>query len=573
MKAKTRKKNRAGLWIALLVLLGVLAAGGWWFFTHYAIYRGQIVPRDVAELDLRGEEVSSQELEKAEETFADAHIIRDIVIGSQSWSSDAREIAVGEFTREEIGRFGEFEALEKVDADGCSDMDAILALKEAMPELEVTWTASLAGRQLPGDTTEITLEDADAGDLAAALERLPYAESVTLTASTLTPAEQLSLMERYPAVHFGWDVFMAGERFPLGTEVLELEDAHVTEEGLRELDECLPLLETAAEVRLGDPSAEEAEVRAFADRHPELTVVWNTQLFGVDVSTDDAQIVLDDIPLTAEDAGQIEALLPYMHSLEKVSMLRCGIDNEDMEELYQRHIGDGVKFVWMVHVNNRGVPTDQTFYHNYRWSNPDTDYFYNTTIGYEQLRYCHDMIAMDLGHVKIYGDLNSSPDLFAYMPHLRYLVVSDCQHTSLSALANCQELEWLELFWTNCSDITWMAECKNLQHVNIAYKRVRDVDADLSTLKQMTWLKRLYISGNMYKPEQIAELEAALPDTTLKVIYTDDCASLGWRDDDKVYFDARDAMHMYYINDDNNMVKVNPWTGEESQYEWTNPFR
>ncbi len=39
MKGRTRKKSRAGLWIALLVLLGVLAAGGWWFFTHCAIYR------------------------------------------------------------------------------------------------------------------------------------------------------------------------------------------------------------------------------------------------------------------------------------------------------------------------------------------------------------------------------------------------------------------------------------------------------------------------------------------------------------------------------------------------------
>lgn len=567
-----RKKSRAGLWIAL-ALIAALAAGGWWFNAHYVFYRGQIIPRDVAELDLRGQDLTAEELEKAEETFSEAHILRTISIAGQTWSSDVEEISVGNFTREEIPLFKEFDALKKVDADGCEDMGTILALREAMPGLEVTWTAPFAGQRLDGDTREIVAEDADPEELATVLERLPYAESVTLTASTLTPEEQLSLMERFPAVSFGWDVLLAGLRFPLGAEVLDLEDASVTEEDLAELDAYLPLLETAAELRLGAPAADDGAVRAFADRHPELTVAWKTQLFGVDFTTEDRELVFDDIPLTAEDAARIEEMVPYMHSLERVSMQRCGISNDDMEALYRRNIDRGVKFVWMVHVNNRGVPTDQTFYHNYRWSNPNTDYYFDTTIGYEQLRYCHDMIAMDLGHVKIYGNLNETPDIFTGMPHLRYLVVSDCQHTSLSTLAQCQELEWLELFWTNCSDITWMAECKNLRHVNIAYKRIRDVDADLATLTQMTWLKRLYFSANMYKPDQVQAIRDALPDTTIRIIETLDCASLGWRDDDRVYFDARDAMHMYYINDDNNMVKINPYTGEPSQYEWTNPFR
>ena len=30
---------------------------------------------------------------------------------------------------------------------------------------------------------------------------------------------------------------------------------------------------------------------------------------------------------------------------------------------------------------------------------------------------------------------------------------------------------------------------------------------------------------------------------------------------------------MYYISDESNTVQINPYTGERSQYEWTNPFR
>ena len=347
--------------------------------------------------------------------------------------------------------------------------------------------------------------------------------------------------------------------------MLDFEDTELTEAQLAEIGTYLPLLETAAELRLGDTRLPAETICAFADAHPELAVAWNVSLFGVDFSTEAEELVFDDIPLTTQDAAQIEALVPYMHELTRVSMQRCGIENDDMEAIYRRHIDDGVKFVWMVQVYNRGVPTDQTFYHAYQWSNPNTDYYYKNSNGTrEQLRYCHDMIAMDMGHQGLYGD----PDMFANMPHLKYLVLSSCQHTSLPALGQLQELVWLEMFWTNCSDITYLVNCKSLEHLNIAYKRVRDREADLDTLKQMTWLKRLYISHNMYKPNEVEALKAALPDTAVFVIYTDDCASLGWRNDDKTYFDSRDALHMYYMNDDNNMVKINPSTGEPSPYEW-----
>lgn len=567
MSAKRPKKRRAGLAIVLVLIL-ILAgagAGAWWFFDNYAIYRGQIVPKNVAELDLRGEGVTDEELAQAETTFAGAHILRDIVIGGQTYSSDAADIAVGTFTAAEISRFGEFDALKHVDATGCADLTAVMALREAMPGLSVTWTVPLGDRTLDGDTTEISAADARADELTAALKRLPFVESVTLTESTLTPAEQLSLKETFPEVSFGWDVLLGGKRFPLGTEVLDFEDTSLTETQLSEIGTYLPLLETAAELRLGDTELPTETIRTFAVDHPELTLAWNTSLFGVSFSTEDEELVFDDIALTVEDAAQIEALVPYMHNLTRVSMQRCGIENDDMEAIYRRHIDNGVKFVWMVQVYNRGVPTDQTFYHAYQWSNPNTDYYYkNSNNTREQLRYCHDMIAMDMGHQGLYGD----PDMFANMPHLKYLVLSSCQHTSLPTLGQLQELVWLEMFWTNCSDITYLVNCKNLEHLNIAYKRVRDREADLNTLKQMTWLKRLYFSHNMYKPNEVEELRAALPNTVIKVIYTDDCASLGWRDGDKAYFDSRDALHMYYMNDDNNMVKINPYTGEPSPYEW-----
>ena len=578
MTGKNKKKGRGGLVLVLVLALLLVAgaAGAWWFFDNYAIYRGQIVPKNVAELDLRGEEVSDEELAQAEETFADAHILRDVVIAGRTYSSDAAEIAVGDFTAAEIPLFREFDGLKSVDATECADLTAILALREAMPGLSVTWTVPLGEKALDGDTVEIVEKDVSAEALAGALRRLPFAESVTLTESTLTPAEQIALAEEFPGVSFGWDVLLAGKRFSLGTELLDFEDTPLTEAQLAEIDEYLPLLETAAELRLGDSGLPEEAVRAFADAHPELHVAWNTSLFGVAFSTEDRELCFDDMALTVEDAVKIEALVPYMHNLTRVSMQRCGIDNDDMEAIYKRHIDtDGVKFVWMVQVTNRGVPTDQTFYHSYRWSNPDVDYYYGSSNQtFEQLRYCHDMIAIDLGHKRYYGD----PDMFANMPHLRYLTVPDCAYTALPALGGLQELEYLEMYWS-CGkgmDISYLKDCPNLKHLNIAYKRIKDDNeraTDLATLKSMKQLKRLWISANMYSAEDVRALREALPDTQIEVMDTLNCVAKGWREGDQAYYDYRDALHMYYMSDESNTVLINPYTGERSQYEWTNPFR
>ena len=55
-------------------------------------------------------------------------------------------------------------------------------------------------------------------------------------------------------------------------------------------------------------------------------------------------------------------------------------------------------------------------------------------------------------------------------------------------------------------------------------------------------------------------------------MYGDNTLEGGWRGAEE-YFYMRDALHMYYMTDTGQTVVYNPYTGERSQYEWTNPFR
>lgn len=101
---------------------------------------------------------------------------------------------------------------------------------------------------------------------------------------------------------------------------------------------------------------------------------------------------------------------------------------------------------------------------------------------------------------------------------------------------------------------------------------MRDSESDINVLTQMTWLERLWFSNNMYDDAQVARLREALPNTQIEIIYDMNCVSKGWREGSKAYFDMRDALHMYYMDDDSNDIPINPYTGEENKYQDTNPF-
>ena len=573
-----KKKSRAPGWIlpALLVLAVGIGVLFWVGYSRYTLYEGEILPRDTELLDLRGKNATDEEIAEARETLPQAQILYDVTIAGKTYSSDDKQIITGDFTKEDIPLFSRFEGLTFVDASACSDLDAVYALREALPEAEVIWTVPLGGRSIPGDETSLTLDTADAGDLAAALRRLPEVRSVEVTEACLTPDEQKSLMNEFGDIEFRWKIRIPGGNVERTVRELDFSGTALAEDDLSALEEAVGLLPDLEKIDFTGTGLDDGSLIGFAEAHDGIFCLWNMERFGVEFTTADEIITFDDIPLTVTDAESIEALIPAMPNLTKVEMLRCGISNEDMETINLRH--DDVQFVWMVQVYNRGVRTDQTFFHVFRWTNPNTDIYYSNDTGImaENLIYCHDMVAVDLGHQHIYEVTNGerTSHFLEGMPHLKYLILGNCAHDTMPELASCKELVWLELFKTSFYDLTPLLECKNLRHLNIAFIKVRGEDRrqlDVDQLKQMTWLERLWIGGNMFTGAQVQDLTNTLTNTEIKIMYGEDATLGGWRKPEE-YFKMRDAFHMYYMTDTGQTVVYNPYTGERSQYEWTNPF-
>ncbi len=483
---------------------------------------------------------------------------RTVTIGEESFRITDTQIVTGDFTQEDIEAFTRFRALARADVTACTDRDTVFALAEALPDTQVVWTVELAGQRYSQDTRELTLDGAavSPGQLEEAVSWLPELESVTVTGTAYSPEEQLALSQDLPEISFDWEILLGGRSFRPEDTRLDFSGQALTAEDARQIPEALGLFQQVEEMDFRDCGLTDQELFQLCDACPGVRVLWETQLFGVPFSTMDSQLCFDDIPLTLADAKQIEAFVPYMPNLEKVTMLRCGISDEDMDALNKRH--EDVNFVWMVQVRNCGVRTDATYFTVY-----NCEYYYDTdNLSGQALKYCPDMVAMDLGHLKVYA----GTEFLASLPNLKYLILSNIAYGTVPELAYLKELIWLEIFWSSFYDLTPLLECTNLRHLNITYIRVPNAAAaeqDIWVLSQMTWLDRLWLSNNMFSEDQVQTLRDALPDTEIMVIYTLDCVSKGWRDV-KEYFDMRDALNMYYMDENGNTIRENPYRQEET---------
>ena len=568
MKKQEEKKKRLWLWLIGAVLVLGLAAGTGAFLSGHTFFNGKFYPRELTELDLRTGELTEAELKRARELFPEAHILQSIAIGDRIFEADDTDIVTGSFTSGDIGKFSRFYDLRSVDVSACPDPELTEALRAAYPSLRVFYSVPLGEETLSDDVRELTLSSAEvpAEELAGALKLLPLAETVTVSGVEYAPAEQLALQRDFPDVQFCWSVRLGDRAVDPDSAVLDLSGTPVTEETLAALTEAGPLLPGLETVELTDGGLSRERLCAFAGEHPEWTIRWRVELCGQEFYTDAEELTWEDAPMTAEEVAELEALLPAMRRLKKVNLLRCGIGDEEMDALNKRH--PEVEFVWMVQLSSYGVRTDAEYFCAF-----NCEYEYDSVADtlFEGLKYCHNMVAVDLGHMHLYGDTS----FFLEMPHLRYLIISNCAHDSIPELASLKELEFLELHKASTRDITQLKECTSLKHLNIVYKRVKSDEvaaADIETLTAMPWLERLYIGANMYRDEQIAALREALPNTRIEILSGENTVGQGWRED-KSYFDMRDAMHMYYMDEDGNEAPVNPYTGEPTKYPDTDPFK
>ena len=532
--------------ILLAVLILLLVAAGYLFFQkNYIIVDGSIHSRDVAELDLSGTILSSPEklaelknlsrlnLQDTGITEAQYKLLTEKLPGCDiSWSvpfqgayypNDSEILCISTLTEADIAQLSYFPKLIQVDASACTDLASVQALQNACPELAVSYQVPLDGKLLSQDTTALTLGNGTVEALAEALAYLPNVSQVDASGCRDYEALQ-ALQTQYPACNIRYLVSVAGQELENTAETLTVKDPD-----LSQLETALPYLPDLQTVQLTGKLPANEGIHALQKAYPHVRFLWSFLLCGVEVSTADTEIDLSNIAM--ENTVDVENALPYFNDLEKVIMCDCGISNVDMDLLGQRH--PDVRFVWTVSIGPHiRLRTDATYLMPYQYGTKLTD----SQTG--NLKYCIDLICIDLGHNPV-----SDVSFLAYMPHMKYLLLAQTDVSDISMCAGMEELEYAELFMTKIKDYSPLLSCPNLRDLNISYALPKDV----SVLCQLTQLDNLYMKG-YWNTGGEARLQQALPNTNLVFgsAVDNSATGSGWRELPN-YYKMRDLLGMEYM--------------------------
>lgn len=270
---------------------------------------------------------------------------------------------------------------------------------------------------------------------------------------------------------------------------------------------------------------------------PTPEVIRTLTIYGKEFSSADTEIDLSGIRIRDGGEELVEQLNSMPH-LEKVVMCDCGLSDQEMDALNQAY--EDIRFVWMLHFSSYDIRTDDIFFM------PNTDP--GSALGnaeLQRLRYCPDMVIVDLGHKQV-----SDISFVSYMPHLRYLLLADSNVLDITPVADLKELEYLELFLTGVTDLTPILGCPKLVDLNLCYIPPAAAKNAYDVLMQMPWLERLYYMSSGLTVEQQNDIRENLSPDAIVIFEPDGSVGstgFAWRFHDR-YYEMRDILGMMYMS-------------------------
>ena len=522
--------------ILILLLLILAACGAAFLLMNFAIVNFHLYPKDAKSLDLRGEDLSVSQYQSLQKSIPGCDILWNVPFQGRLINSDAKEITLTELSEEDILTLACFPKLTAVHAEGCTDYENLMRLRQSLPNVELTYTVTLGGTDYDQDAQLVELSDFTGEDVTK-LSYLPNLATVIVSGGT---SEGLSQTQSYCQ--------QAGIAFlvRLGNELVETSATNLTVEDVTDaqlgLLGCLPGLR---QLHLVNPQAEPETVFSLETSYPSIQTSWEIRIGDASFQSTDPEIDLSQTVVT--DLADVERKMEYLPNAETLIFGLCGIDNPDWgnskaknlavceienEALseYRDRVRDKYKVVWTVRLGpSIALRTDKD---NFMPNHFGVGQFFDDyTVN---LKYCEDMVCLDLGHMTMH-----TIDFVTYMPKLKYLILAWTEVQYIEPIRTCKNLVWLELDNSCIRDYSPLVDCTALEDLNIG-----KTFCDITPILQMTWLKNLYMifgnAGDAWKASQ------ALPNTHV-VASGDATVGGGWRRLPN-YYAMRDALHMYYMN-------------------------
>jgi len=453
---------------------------------------------------------------------ADASLSVATVFQGTTYPESTTYLTVDTLSAEDAAALAAFPNLQRVNAMNCTDYDSLLALLQQKPELDITYSVTIGGREYRSGSTYARIPDPNFDEVVEKLKYLPNVNTVLFPNMTLSEAQLSKLETAYPNIQWNYDTEYLGLSFNTDTAYLDLSGLGFTKpEDAEAIISQLPNLKTVVMCGYGFTNE---DMDALRQRHTGIEFVWDMMIGNACVRTDAVEIDISGNKMTPAD---IEALLPYFTRLEKVIMSHCGISNEDMDALDKRY--DDIRFVWTVYAGGYPSRTDIKFFMPTKVGKRADDF------SLQELKYCVDLVAIDLGHHSV-----SHCEWARYMPNLEYFLCADTQLMSIEPLTGLQKLKYVEIFQTYVMDFTPLLTLPALEDLNLCWTY-----GQADVVAQLTGLRRLWWSGKWHQQEDMELMTTNLTDCTFN-FYDGWSTGSGWRQHPN-YYKMREVFGMFIM--------------------------
>lgn len=377
---------------------------------------------------------------------------------------------------------------------------------------------------------ELAVQDADIEDLKQILPQLPNLNKLILEGVLPDTKQLLSLKEMFPEVSLVFQISLGEKSLSTDTEILDLSNTVVDADTL---SDYLPLFFKLKELDLTGTELTDEEKMALCDHLRGIAVRCELPLAGQRFCTDSTELDISGCPVTVEE---VEKMLTYFPRVNKLDMSFCGLPDEEMDKLNQQY--PDISIVWTVTIGEVKVRTDAVYFY------PAESNYYPTNEQMKKLRYCTELVAIDIGHTRA-----TDCEFLWYTPKVRYLILADTGVTDITPVGNLKELIYLELFNLRTKDYSPLLNCTKLQDLNIG-----TTHADPEPLSKMTWLHNLQWHRADQDPDTkdaVLKLPEQLPDTNVELYPKKKARNIGggWRYIPN-YYVFRDIIGAKYFNQD-----------------------
>ena len=461
---------------------------------------------------------------------------------------DVKELVLQSVTPDDLELIRELPQLTLLDGRACEDASLLHAFSETVG-YPVLWSVPLGDGRVDSDATELVVPASvtTAEEVQAALADLPQVVAVDLRESGLDNAQVAALREAAPSLSYQFSVMVQGMRDDPDMKVLELDAANIQDWDA--LAQEIGLLKSLEQIVVtGALTPEQAAY--LLEGAGSIPVSYSVTFKGRTIGSEDVEADFSDLP--ASDLGAIKATLIVLPKVMKVNLdPKSGKSKwtlDEADQLQQFREGMLVNYTYSDKTFGSFSLADEVVSFNkknlkrkvnelkellpYLRNVKRVDMENCNSAGggkaledrdTENLKYCREIRYLDLGHNKI----RHMDGFVPYMPDLEVCIMYNPM-ANINGIEQCPKLEFFECYSCNLKDISPLAACTELKHVNVCYNSITDI----TPLYGLTKLERLWIARNPDIPkDQIEKFKELVPGCEVNTT-THNPTRGGWR-----YFD------------------------------------